>query len=254
MRDSCERSSTSWTLIVESIRQNHGQVIVWTDVDIQFFASFVQPVRDLMARYDMCYQAENVVSAGVNTGFTALRCSNDVGAFFERVRRTVVESGWNEQPVVNELLATDQTDGLRVGRFPPSFYAGSHGEPPDDLILHHANGTMPQEHKTSLQLKRDQLHWVRGLQAESLRVAPRPDRVAHGRATQADRGCVFFNFGTKCLSMLLVALFTLRQHYDGAITVFLSDVPDRGQSALQPSLARSRLPVVLSSRLHAQQP
>ena len=41
-----------------------------------------------------------------------------------------------------------------------------------------------------------------------------------------ERGCVFFNFGTKCLNMLLVALFTLRRHYDGAITVFMSEVPD----------------------------
>ncbi len=41
-----------------------------------------------------------------------------------------------------------------------------------------------------------------------------------------DRGCVFFNFGTKCLNMLFVALFTLRRHYDGAVTVLLTGVPD----------------------------
>ena len=44
--------------------------------------------------------------------------------------------------------------------------------------------------------------------------------------SMTDRGCLFFNFGTKCLNMLLVALFTLRRHYDGAVTVLLTDVPD----------------------------
>ena len=150
-------------LIVESVRQNDGEAIVWADADIQFFGSFVEPVMELISRYDMCYQPENLVNEEVNTGFVALRCSGEARGFFERVRSLVVESGRNEQPVINELLATDQTHGLTVGRFSSAFYAMTHGAPPENIILHHANGTVPREHATSLQQKLDQLARVRQL-------------------------------------------------------------------------------------------
>ena len=40
---------------------------------------------------------------------------------------------------------------------------------------------------------------------------------------QGDRGCVFFNFGTKYIIKLFVAIYSLRQIYKGPITLFLTE-------------------------------
>ncbi len=41
------------------------------------------------------------------------------------------------------------------------------------------------------------------------------------------KGCVFFNFGTKCINNLLVAVYSLRLHYSGEVTVLLDNAPYR---------------------------
>ncbi len=155
-------------LIIESVDQNEGEVIVWADVDIQFFNSFVEPVRELTSRFDLCCQTETFANGDVNTGFIALRCNSDIHHFFERVRNMVVESGRNEQPVVNELIDTGQMEGLGIGRFSHSFYAATHGPPPENIILHHANDTAALPHKPSLQQKLEQLHSVRHMRGHPL--------------------------------------------------------------------------------------
>ena len=156
-------------LIIESVNRHDGQVIVWADVDIQFFDSFVAPVRELTSHYDLCFQAENSFNSEVNAGFAAMRCSADTRAFFERVKTLALESGRNEQPVVNDLLAANETNGIVVGRFPPTFYAPTQGPLPEELVLHHANGTVPTEDKTSLELKLEQLRWVRSERGQPLK-------------------------------------------------------------------------------------
>ena len=168
-------------LIIKSVDQNEGEVIVWADVDIQFFDSFVEPVQKLTSTFDFCCQTETFVNGDVNTGFIALRCNGDTRYFFERVRAMVIESGRNEQPVVNELIDTGQTEGLSIGRFSQPFYAATHGPPPEHIVLHHANDTAPEPHKSSLQRKLEQLHRVRSLRGHSL-------EPCHGPITHSNEG------------------------------------------------------------------
>src|SRR5262245_17990581 len=43
-------------LVVESIRENDNDLIVWADVDIQFFGPLAPVVRGSMKDYDLCFQ------------------------------------------------------------------------------------------------------------------------------------------------------------------------------------------------------
>lgn len=61
------------------------------------------------------------------------------------------------------------------------------------------------------------------------------------------RGCVFFNFGEACALRLLVAIYSLRQHYDGPITTFLA--PDSAGYRLQEPLKRLGSDVVFDDRV-----
>jgi hypothetical protein len=58
----------------------------------------------------------------------------------------------------------------------------------------------------------------------------RPEREQKGR------GCVFFDFGTRCALQLLVSIHSLRKYYDGPITVFLA--PDEHSNALKQDIER----------------
>lgn len=58
----------------------------------------------------------------------------------------------------------------------------------------------------------------------------------------ADRGCVFFNFGSAYALRLLVALHSLRKHYSGPVTVFL--VNDGEADVLKQELEKLDVSVV----------
>lgn len=61
------------------------------------------------------------------------------------------------------------------------------------------------------------------------------------------RGCVFFNFGSVYALRLLVAIFSLRRHYKGPVTVFLK--PDAANMALRDDLAALGIETVMLPRL-----
>lgn len=63
----------------------------------------------------------------------------------------------------------------------------------------------------------------------------------------ADRGCVFFNFGSAYALRLLVAIHSLRKHYSGPVTVFLVNDGDGG--ALKAELEKLEVSVLWLSSL-----
>ena len=137
--------SRKMELIAESLRQNDGSIIVWTDIDIVFFESFKDRVTSALEEnsLDIAFQVEGYEQwAGeVNTGFFVCRCNDRVRGFFERVRKTLREQpDRNEQPVINDLLKESQE--LKWGFLPYAFSARSHGfPPPPGAVLYHANCT-----------------------------------------------------------------------------------------------------------------
>lgn len=102
-------------LVVRSIDENEGQLIVWSDVDIRFFdlTPDLLGVEMLSSDCDLLFQRESPRMADVNTGFLVCRCCQEVREFFCRVGEQLgCSPGENEQMVVNRILLGKE-NGLR---------------------------------------------------------------------------------------------------------------------------------------------
>jgi O-antigen biosynthesis protein len=153
-------------LIQESLLLEEGGLIIWSDIDIIFFSSFAEEVRNFMdgGGHDIAFQREGygLFEGEVNTGFIAMRCNDRVRAFYKRVQEELrANPEKNEQPVVNELLA--EGPDLSWAMLPTHYTARSHGwPPPQHMVLYHANVTAG---KGGVQMKREQFEDVRALRA-----------------------------------------------------------------------------------------
>jgi hypothetical protein len=131
--------------IIESIEKNPDSIIIWSDVDIQFFGlqpdrilSYFQPDADFVAQR-WSYRSEEVCG-----GFYAIRCSSKMQDFFHEVgAHTANETGGNEQPAINWALQRSSIK-IKWSFFGREFYARSHGICiPAGALIHHATCLVP---------------------------------------------------------------------------------------------------------------
>ena len=132
------------TKILESIEQNENELIVWSDVDIQFFG--LKPehiIKYFQHEEDLVAQKLTLTGNHACGGFYALRCSAKTHSFFVDVDKVTTElTRGNEQEAINLLLQKDSS--LRWNLFGPEFYARSHGARiPPNALLHHATNLTP---------------------------------------------------------------------------------------------------------------
>ncbi len=131
-------------LILQSLREHAGSVIIWSDVDIRFYRLTPDLALAELGERDIVFQAAGVPSYDINSGFFICRCNQRVIDFFERVRHALLNecAGEIEERVINKLLPTLSDDELSWCMLPRPFYARSNKwPPPRDLVLHHANST-----------------------------------------------------------------------------------------------------------------
>ena len=131
-------------LILQSLREHAGGVIIWSDVDIRFYRLTPDLALAELGERDIAFQAAGVPAYDINSGFFICRCNQRVIAFFERIRHALLNeySGEIEERVMNKLLPTLKESELSWSMLPRSFYArSSKWPPPRDLVLHHANST-----------------------------------------------------------------------------------------------------------------
>lgn len=165
-------------LVLESLRTNRGEVIVWADIDIRFFSLAPDDLRVELGEHDIAFEREGKQGRYVNTGFFVCRANESVIDFFERVGGDLVQNAHaNEQFVVNKLLRTESTMSWML--LPLTYYARTHGwPPPKDLALYHANATIgPDGIGQKLRQFRD-LDFLRrypilGLALTSIKFAPK---------------------------------------------------------------------------------
>jgi len=129
-------------LILRSIRENDGDVIVWSDIDIQFVDVRPEILLEQLGEHDIAFQREGRKVTDINSGFLICRCHPRVAAFFARVKERLRQSmSTNEQYVINDLLREGGAD-VSWTYLPITYYARTHGwPPPRDLVLYHANAT-----------------------------------------------------------------------------------------------------------------
>ena len=159
-------------LILNSIKDNFGDVIIWSDLDIQFFGKCSDTIEDSIKEKDVVFQSELGGAGEVNVGFMAIRCNQKTLEFWQAVLKRVNSPEWNQpaindQSIINDLLQKESGD-IKYDVFPSRFWAKSHpGKPPRDILLHHANCTAPRLKKGrltgSMELKIEQLSEIRRL-------------------------------------------------------------------------------------------
>jgi hypothetical protein len=157
--------------IIQTIDDNMGDVIIWSDLDIQFFSACSDLIDIAINGKDIVLQAEHSPEKQeVNTGFCVIRCNEKTRALYDSIRNTDTASlPIGDQTAMNNLLKENK-NSVKWGLLPGQFWAMSHAmvcgiSPPMDIVFHHANCTFPTEvdgqRKGSIELKLQQLKDVK---------------------------------------------------------------------------------------------
>lgn len=155
--------------LISKIKENDGRIIIWSDIDIQFFGTCGAYIIRAMQEKDIVFQSERSEQwpeKEVNGGFAVIRCNARTLSLYESVLQCDLENlPMGDQSAINDLLKDHRSD-LRWDVLPRQFWAPSHGDhPPEDIVLHHANCTMPviRHGKAigSIELKLEQLKEMR---------------------------------------------------------------------------------------------
>jgi hypothetical protein len=192
-RDCGDFRSTQWLGAAEeklkilewAVRENQNEIILWCDVDVQFFRPCAQIFEEAIQNADLAFMHEQN-NTDINAGVIVIRCNQRTLDFFTTASRRGIEGFFiADQSLMEHLLRSCAVPGLRWNLLPdqvfgPSQLASINREQmlsfdtkhiPDDIALHHANMTVPAWGKTSIQLKVDQLQQVRRI-VESRASAP----------------------------------------------------------------------------------
>ena len=107
-----------------------------------------------------------------------MKCSNRMYNFWKRVEDIMnlhdADAFINEQAVVNDII---HKSDIKWSLFPDTIWAYSNQPMPHDIHLHHANVTMPEPGKSSLEKKKDQILMILA-ETSSAQFAPVTDTFA----------------------------------------------------------------------------
>lgn len=135
-------------LVIASLKDHPGEVILWSDVDIIFLRGSAHELLEelVSSGKDILFQTEGKLTKEVNTGFIVCRCGPSTIRFFEAIRDQLLsQPDKNEQWVANHLLQKG-IENLEWGYLPMDYYARTHGWPPPKSIrIYHANYTLGKD-------------------------------------------------------------------------------------------------------------
>lgn len=106
--------------IIRAIKDNWGEVIVYSDVDIQFFAPTRPLIEAAISNHDIVCQ-KNDPAGTMCTGFFAIRCNEHTLRIWEQVRALIPQKR-RDQLTFNGLLK--QSPEVRVRHLPTCFFGG----------------------------------------------------------------------------------------------------------------------------------
>ncbi len=128
----------SYARVIEFLRQNKGESVFICGVDIQWFGKVIEALEHQLQNFDILFQRDHAGSDEINDGIVVARANDKVIAFYEEALAKVSES--DELMLLSSMrrmLAAGQAN-LRHGLLDHRFYARPHGDPPPDILLHHA--------------------------------------------------------------------------------------------------------------------
>jgi hypothetical protein len=129
-------------LVCDVIRDNPGEVICFSDVDVQFFGSFRAAALEALGSGDIAAMRESA-AGGMNGGFYIIRCAPHVEALWEEaVFADKSEAILHDQEALNALLQ-ENGHNVRLALLPDTFWASHrwlrfHEPEPSGILLNHA--------------------------------------------------------------------------------------------------------------------
>lgn len=169
--------SNGWTdttirkvdLIIRAIEENWGEVFIFSDVDIQFFAPIEDIIVELMHDKDIIMQRNNPEGV-LCTGFFACRANEKTLRLWSDVKKVMQKNkSHSDQISFNQCIKKKRKKnpyGLAWDYLPPIFFGagtlaaypgylwkpGRKLEIPQGIVIHHANWTRGVKNKIA-QLK-----------------------------------------------------------------------------------------------------
>lgn len=169
--------------IIAAIQEHWGEVFVYSDVDVVFFAPTKAAILESIADKDIVCQRDDPLGS-LCTGFFGIRANETTLQLWQAVRQSIEREGRDQ--VAFNRLARERTD-LRAGYLPASFFgtgtfAGRRVQGterfyvPLDPAMFHANWTIGVDSKIAL-LSRAQAivdggSWSRGVNNFFFRLQP----------------------------------------------------------------------------------
>jgi len=143
--------------IIEAIRENWGEVFVYSDIDVTFFAPTKLTILRCLTDKDIVCQLDDPVG-NLCTGFFGIRANGATLRLWQQVQKAVEREG-RDQIAFNRLVR--ELKDLRAGYLPASFFgtgtfAGRHFQGkqrfyvPADPVMFHANWTIGVDNKITL--------------------------------------------------------------------------------------------------------
>jgi hypothetical protein len=152
---------------IQAIEENMGDIIVCSDVDVQFLGATKKYIQETMGANDLLFQVNDELGY-ICSGFFACRCTFKTKNFFEIVAKKLkaimhIEGG-GEQYVIHSIFK-ERWHGLKYGKFKSelfwcpleSYESLNNLKIPETIRFHHANWT------TGIDSKIEQLEFVKNL-------------------------------------------------------------------------------------------
>lgn len=134
-------------LILAWIKDNFGEVILVSDIDIRYLRPFVKAMNDEIRGYDLAFQQHG---NSANIGQMFIRCTPDTLIFYEMVLSETRRTGEWEEVVLNKTL--HNTFNGRYKLLSPQFANTKVGFM-REMYSFHPIGTVPRPGASSRDLK-----------------------------------------------------------------------------------------------------
>ena len=160
-------------VLINAIKENGNGIIIWADIDTQFFRPCTGIIEQAIQGNDIVFQMWHKNSTEVNTGFMAIRCNEKTLAFFKAASKVPFKGrDFADQDVINDLLKQGFPP-VQWGLFPKDIYQVMLGLVPRTIALHHACATAEPYYKngrkiSTMELKYEQLTLIRQFAEYSL--------------------------------------------------------------------------------------
>lgn len=90
--------------IINAIKDNFLESIIYSDIDVQFFQNFEDFIRCNILDYDLLIQRDSPFGVFC-AGFMVIKCNQNTLSLFERIKELMLERNTHDdQQILNELL------------------------------------------------------------------------------------------------------------------------------------------------------